>query len=256
MADKGIIFDIKKFSIHDGPGIRTTVFLKGCPLQCRWCHNPEGQSPEPETMSGRKKTAGSEVTVDWVIKEIEKDRIFYEQSNGGATFSGGEPLMQPEFLRRLLAACREKKIHTALDTSGYAPPELFRTFFDAADLFLFDCKLIDEQLHKKYTGVSNKTILANLAALDKADKRIFVRYLVVPGITDNTEHIEAAAAVIASLRNVEEVDVLGYHKLAAEKYRRLGKEFTMGTVDAPSDQILETVKKTFERHGLKACIGG
>ena len=143
MIEKGFIFDIKKFAIHDGPGIRSTVFLKGCPLECWWCHNPEGQNLEPEKMEG-KDIVGEEVTVDWVIKEIEKDRIFYDQSGGGVTFSGGEPLMQPEFLQQLVLECKKRGIHTTLDTSGYAPADVFIPFIDIVDLFLYDLKIIDE----------------------------------------------------------------------------------------------------------------
>lgn len=255
MIEKGFIFDIKKFAIHDGPGIRSTVFLKGCPLECWWCHNPEGQNPEPEKMEG-KDIVGEEVTVDWVIKEIEKDRIFYDQSGGGVTFSGGEPLMQPEFLQQLVLECKKRGIHTTLDTSGYAPADVFTPFINVVDLFLYDLKIIDEKQHISYTGVSNQLILENLKELDNANKKVFIRFLVIPGITDNKENVEATAQVISPFNNIEEIDLLTYHKLAGEKYKKLGKEYKMKHVDTIKKEELEAVKKAFEHYGFTVNIGG
>ena len=255
MSDKGIIFDIKKFAIHDGPGIRSTVFLKGCPLECWWCHNPEGQNLQTEEMQGRS-TVGREVTVNEVLEEIEKDRVFYDQSDGGATFSGGEPLMQPDFLKHLLLECKKGGIHTVLDTSGYAPTEIVTSFINLVDLFLYDLKIIDDKQHLLYTGVSNRLILDNLRELDKANKRTYIRFLVIPGITDTAENIEATAEVISSLNNVEEVNLLTYHKLAGGKYKKLGKEYRMGDVNTISKEELEAVKNVFEQHGFKTTIGG
>ena len=150
-SSKGIIFDIKKYALHDGPGIRTTVFLKGCPLNCWWCHNPEGQNPEPErfltNQTVNHEIIGREVTVDEVIAEIEKDRIFYDESGGGATFSGGEPLMQPDFLKNLLTACQIRDISTVLDSCGYAAWEIIEKIKDKVDLFLYDLKMIDDKKH-------------------------------------------------------------------------------------------------------------
>lgn len=255
MSSKGIIFDIKKFAIHDGPGIRSTVFIKGCPLQCWWCHNPEGRNIQPEEMLGGSMV-GREVSVDQVIEEIEKDKVFYDQSKGGATFSGGEPLVQPEFLKQLLQECRKREIHTVLDTSGYAPTHIFTSFINLVDLFLYDLKIIDEKQHKFYTGVSNQLILENLKELNKANKRVYIRFLVIPGITDTRENIEATARVISSSGNVEEVDLLTYHQLAGEKYRKLGREYRMSNVNTILKDELEAVKNAFEQHGFKTNIGG
>lgn len=255
MGDKGIIFDIKKFAIHDGPGIRSTVFLKGCPLKCWWCHNPEGQALQPEEMQGRS-TVGREVTVKEVIEEVEKDEVFYNQSDGGVTFSGGEPLMQPEFLKQLLVECRKRGIHTVLDTSGYAPTQIFTSFIKLVDLFFYDLKIIDDTQHLFYTGVSNKLILDNLTELNKANKKTNIRFLVIPGITDTEENVKAMTGLISSLNSVEEVNLLTYHKLAGEKYRKLGKKYRMGNVNTISLEGLEKVKKTFEQHGYKTTIGG
>ena len=255
MIDKGIVFDIKKFAIHDGPGIRSTVFLKGCPLECWWCHNPEGQSLKPEEMQGRS-TVGREATVDEILEEIEKDRVFYDQSGGGATFSGGEPLMQHEFLTQLLLECKKNGIHTVLDTSGYAPTEIFTSFINLVDIFFYDLKIIDDKQHLFYTGVSNRLIQDNLKELDKANKKTYIRFLVIPGITDTAENIEATAGVLSSLNNVEEVNLLTYHKLAGEKYKKLGKEYRMGDVNTISKEELEAVKHAFEAYGFKTGIGG
>ena len=255
MSAKGFIFDIKKFAIHDGPGIRSTVFLKGCPLECWWCHNPEGQNFEPEKMEG-KDTVGEEVTVNHVIKEVEKDRIFYDQSGGGVTFSGGEPLMQPEFLQQLVLECKKRGIHTVLDTCGYAPTNIFGTFIDLVDLFLYDLKIINEKQHFTYTGVSNQLILDNLKELDKANKKVYIRFLVIPDITDNRENVEAAAQIIYPLNNIEGIDLLTYHKLAGEKYKKLGKEYRMKHVDTVNKEQLEAVKNVFEHYGFTVNIGG
>ncbi|MFX1514452.1 MAG: 4Fe-4S cluster-binding domain-containing protein, partial [Promethearchaeota archaeon] len=172
MKAKGIIFDVKKYAIHDGPGIRTTVFFKGCPLRCWWCHNPEGQKEGLETIiktqidkntlsDNQEETIGREVSVVEVITEIEKDQLFYDESGGGVTFSGGEPLMQPAFLNALLDACKEKELTTTLDTCGYASWNILKKIKDKIDLFLYDIKIIDNKEHQKYTGVSNNQILSN-----------------------------------------------------------------------------------------------
>jgi len=175
MQIRGTIFDLKKFAIHDGPGIRTTVFFKGCPLDCAWCHNPEGVKPHRETFTvlargggtdrdgcEKEEVVGREVTVDEVMEEIEKDVIFYEQSGGGVTFSGGEPLQQEEFLAALLRECAVKNIRTAVDTSGFAPWEALERIARQTDMILYDLKIINEQEHVKYTGVVNKLVLARL----------------------------------------------------------------------------------------------
>ena len=172
IVTRGVIFDIKRFAVHDGPGIRTTIFLKGCPLSCWWCHNPESRSDEPQqsvrhlTLEGgifdKEEITGYEVGVDEIIQQVERDRIFYEESGGGVTLSGGEPLNQPQFCRELLRSLKTSGFHTALDTTGYAPEEDILSVMPFTDLFLYDLKLMDETEHLKYTGVSNKGILENL----------------------------------------------------------------------------------------------
>lgn len=263
---QGTIFDIKRFAIHDGPGIRTTVFLKGCPLRCPWCHNPEGQNPDPElvmpvaalsdsTERGADEIVGRVVEVEDVVGEVEKDIPFYDESGGGVTFSGGEPLAQPEFLGALLHACRARKVHACLDTCGYAPREVFTFFIDTVDLFLYDLKLMDDADHQKYTGVSHWRILDNLRTLDELHKRVIVRFLVIPGVTDTEGNVSATLDFLSSLKSLREVSLLPYHRIAAEKYRRLSRKNEMEEVPPPSDEMMKSLRSRFEDCGMRVTIG-
>jgi len=264
--NKGTIFDIKRFAIHDGPGIRTTVFLKGCPLKCPWCQNPEGQNPDLEaairaipveegTGANTDETMGRVVDVKEVMGEIEKDILFYDESGGGVTFSGGEPLAQPEFLRSLLEACKEKNMHTCLDTCGYASPEVVASVVDKVDLFLYDLKVMDDTQHQKYTGMSNRLILENLKTLDELGKRVIIRFLVIPAITDTEENLSIAADFVASLTNVRDVSLLPYHRIASEKYKRLRRKNEMEDVPQPSDKTMRAVRAHLESRGIRVTIG-
>ena len=204
MSNSGFIFDIKKFAIHDGPGIRTTVFLKGCVMDCWWCHNPESQNLEPEKIIkvnqlNIHETIDRKVSVDEVLEEVEKDRVFYEESGGGVTFSGGEALTQPEFLYSLLEKSKEKNIHTTLDTTGYVKWEILEKISNMVDLFLYDLKLFDDELHQKYTGVSNKLILENLLKLDANKNKIIIRIPIIPTLTDTEGNLEQLAIFIKNL---------------------------------------------------------
>lgn len=263
---QGTIFDIKRFAIHDGPGIRTTVFVKGCPLRCPWCHNPEGQNPDPESAipvvadaeargQSTDEILGRVVEVEDVMKEVEKDIPFFDESGGGVTLSGGEPLAQPEFLVALLEACRRRKLHTCLDTSGYATREVFALFTDSVDLYLYDLKLMDDAEHQKYTGVSNRSILDNLETLDELHKKVIVRFLVIPGVTDTEENISATLDFLSSLRNLRDVSLLPYHRIAAEKYRRLRRKNEMEGVSPPSDEMMKSLRTHFENCGMRVTIG-
>jgi pyruvate formate lyase activating enzyme len=261
-TDSGIVFKIKKYAIHDGPGIRTTLFLKGCPLNCWWCHNPEGQQPESQPMMSAPNATGAEAVVGWTmsvddaITEIEKDILFYDESGGGVTFSGGEPLMQATFLQALLRACHEREIHTAVDTSGYSPVETFAMVLPLVDLILFDLKIMDEEKHRHYTGVSNRDILENLKALFASETPHRIRFPVIPGITDTEENIRQVAEFLQSLGTVGRIDLLPLHRIADEKYRRLGMQNNASRLQPPSLDKMTQVLKQFEKYGFDVRTGG
>ena len=263
---KGIIFDIKHYAIHDGPGIRTTVFLKGCPLGCWWCHNPESRSGEvfryqkEEKINGKiveaEETIGQHYTVNQVMKEIEKDALLHEESMGGVTFSGGEPFFQFRFLLQILEACKKNDFHTCVDTTGLVEPEKLKKAAEFTDLFLYDLKHFDDKMHIKYTGVSNKRILDNLRLLDELGKRVEIRYPLIPGINDDESDLLRMLAFLQNLKHVYPVSILPYHKIGSQKYRRFGIEYKMEGVKEPDNEQIETVKNYFENAGLKVTVGG
>jgi pyruvate formate lyase activating enzyme len=300
---RGTVFDIQRFAIHDGPGIRTLVFMKGCPLRCWWCQNPEGllastslwffeyrcigtercvrSCPLDAVASsggrpvvdraacnscgmcteacptGALSIAGREMGVDELMREVERDALLYDNSGGGVTFSGGEPLFQPAFLRESLMECKRRGIHTALETSGHAPPSVFESVVDYVDLFLFDLKLIDDEKHRKYTGVSNKVIKRNLLTLveRKRGRSVILRHPVITGINDTQEDVEELLEFVQGLDGIGEVDLLPYHDVF-EKYRRLGLEYKMQVHEAPSEEKLTRMKERLEKAGLKVRVGG
>ena len=260
--NSGIVFKIKKYAIHDGPGIRTTIFLKGCLLDCWWCHNPEGKTPAPQAMKadhsakGKREVVGKRMTDSEVLFEIEKDIIFYDESGGGVTFSGGEPLYQASFLLTLLNACRERGVHAALDTSGYAPSDIFKKVCNVIDMVLFDLKLMDDELHRRYTGVSNKKILKNLETLSKLNIPYYVRFPLIPGITDTDENVLAIAEFVRSLGTVNRIDILPMHRIADGKYRRLGMQSKMADKQPPSQQDITATTRRFEDFGFTVMVGG
>jgi pyruvate formate lyase activating enzyme len=260
--DSGIIFKTKKYALHDGPGIRTTVFLKGCPLACRWCHNPEGQAREPQILkaadhqAGKDEMAGRCATVDEIIREIEKDIVFYDESGGGATFSGGEPLLQPQFLFALLRQCRKREIHTAVDTTAFSDQEVFRQLIELADLILFDLKLMDDAAHIKFTGVSNRPILQNLNIAAHAETPLQVRVPIIPEITDTKENVSAIAQYLKALPRLKKIDMLPFHNTAAKKYERLGRANLMEGILPPTQAHMAEIKAGFESSGFDVNIGG
>jgi pyruvate formate lyase activating enzyme len=264
--EKGILFNLQKYAIHDGPGIRTTVFLKGCPLACWWCHNPEGQRfsierCEPAADSsgggiGSSETFGWAATTSELAAEIEKDRIFYEESGGGATFSGGEPLSQARFLKSLLAACAQRGIHTAVDTSGYAHHRVVTEIGPLADLFLFDLKLMDRMAHLRYTGVPNELIFENLEALVEMGKPIIIRFPLIPGFTDSERNIQAIGQYVSSLATVQTIAVLPYHEIAAGKYTALQLRNRMVNTRPPNEERLKEAASLLASCGLEVTIGG
>ena len=261
----GLIFDIKHYAVHDGPGIRQTIFFKGCPLSCWWCHNPESQIYEIEhytkekTLDGKvfkkNESIGYKVDSEELYGIIEGDTLFYDESNGGVTFSGGEPLMQLDFLQEITSLCKKAGIHTALDTSGYAPQEDFFKILSNIDLILFDLKIIDEELHKKYTGVSNREILNNLKMLDESGKQVRIRFPVIPGITDTQQNIEDVKSFLSRLEKVNEIDILPYHDISKGKYKRFNKENKMGNISLGTD-IEQKLKNEFESIHYTVKIGG
>jgi len=263
----GTIFNVQRYAIHDGPGIRVTIFLKGCPLRCLWCHNPEGQDPSPEPMSDgpcirtarpsdEVATCGRVVAVDDVIREIDKDVLFFDESGGGATFSGGEPLMQPDFLRALLHACRQRGIHTVVDTCGHAPDDVFRSIVDAADLFLFDLKLMDDALHREYTGASNGLILQNLQTLDARRHPTVIRIPLIPGITDTEKNMSETIDFLAALSSIHDVALLPYHRTGSGKYERIRRRYELRDGDPHSAEQIDTIKRLLEGNGARVTVGG
>lgn len=299
---RALVFDIKKYAIHDGPGIRTTVFFKGCPLRCAWCHNPEGQSTSPEVMvkpsrclagcracvpacprgaivrtgaglrvdrskcdgcgdcaaacpSEALELAGLPMDVPAIIDAVFKDRIFHESSGGGVTFSGGEPLAQPEALEALLDECRLREAHTAVDTCGHVPARVMARFAGRADLFLYDLKVMDDAKHRKWTGVSNALILENLKALAASGQRLVIRIPLVAGVNDDPDNIRRTAEFVRSLKDVERISLLPYHGLARDKFVRLGRTDGTPGFAAPSAAVLDRVKTSLEGFGFRVSLG-
>lgn len=263
----GIIFDIKRFAVHDGPGIRTTVFMKGCPLSCQWCHNPESRSADictvPKTVRIGDKSfiedeiVGREMTVEEVMKELRKEQIFMEESGGGVTFSGGEPLQQADFLLEMLAACKLERMHTAIDTTGFSNWKILEKIAQDTDLFLYDLKLIDDKLHKTYTGVSNQLILENLGKLLELGKKVRIRIPMIPGITFTEENINQTIDYLSGLKfPTEGVDLLPYHNTASHKYERFGVENKLSELKSIRKSDLEDTKLRFEKAGFEVKIGG
>jgi len=264
---EGLIFDIRRFTVHDGPGIRSTVFLKGCPLSCSWCHNPESQSGLPETSTRSLALDGrlfreNEVSGEWmnteaVVAEVLKDRIFYDESGGGVTVSGGEPTYQHGFLMELLSGLKASGIHIALDTCGYTEWVKLAETMNFVDLYLYDIKVMDDDLHIKYTGVSNRQILENMKNLAVAGKKIIVRIPVIPGINDTDYNFNALRSYLGRLNpSISGINLLPFHAAAGNKYKRFGKDNFMKNVKSMPAEDLESRKKELEEDGYKVNIGG
>ena len=273
MILKATIFDIERNSYVDGPGIRTTVFFKGCNLRCAWCHNPEGQSPKPQMMFYKNKCTGcgkckekcpnalekcelcgkctiycphdareicgKEYTVDEVMREILKDKVFYENSGGGVTFSGGECMLQIDFLEEILKVCKENGIHTAVDTAGHVPYEYFERILPYTNLFLYDVKCYDSEKHRQYTGVGNELILENLERLLTTGKSVWVRIPIIPTVNDTVEEIQRIKAYISSCGKPEKIELLPYHAMGEHKFEALGK--AVQRFNAPSAETIKII---------------
>lgn len=265
---KGLIFSVKKYAIHDGPGIRVTFFMKGCPLSCWWCHNPEGISPEPENVIrtdrvgdkefSRTEVAGRLYSVDEVLDILQQERIFIDQSNGGVTFSGGEPLMQLSFIHEALQACKSNGYHTAVDTSGYYTSKKLEKVIPCTDLFLFDLKHIDPESHKKVTGVPNSIILKNFKLITRSKCDIMIRIPVIPGFNDADDHIARLNEFILENKteNIKMINLLPYHRTGSSKYKRFNRPYKMTDVLQPTEERMEELKALFSGTGIRVKIGG
>ena len=274
---KATVFDIERNSYVDGPGIRTTVFFKGCNLRCAWCHNPESQSAKPQMMFYKNKCTGcgkcrekcpnsmekcdlcgrcslfcpqdardicgKEYTVDEVLKEVLKDKSFYEASGGGVTFSGGECMLQIDFLAELLKRCKENGIHTAVDTAGHVPFEFFERIIPYTDLFLYDVKCFDSDKHRQYTGVENQLILKNLKSLLAKSTPVWIRIPIIPTVNDTEEELQRIKEYLSSCGIPEKVELLPYHAMGEHKYTAVGKETQIFSV--PSEEKMKHLKNIF-----------
>lgn len=307
----GLVFNIQRYSVHDGPGIRTTVFLKGCPLKCVWCHNPEGINPGREIIvietrcigcgkcievcpvcaENAKKTdrskvvkslliprhvdgcrlcgecvkvcptearmiAGKEYTSAELANELLKDRMFFEESNGGVTFSGGEPLTQPEFVMETVSNLKKQEIHVAIDTCGFAPHSVVKEIAEHADLFLFDLKFISPGKHRKYTGVNNELIIENLAILNEKRKEIWIRIPVIPGVNTGDGEIKAIIKFLKPLNSIRQINLLPYHNTGTHKAQRISGHASFSEFEVPTPEQLELIKSRLSSLNIPIKIGG
>ncbi len=255
---KGRIFNIQRFSIHDGPGIRTIVFFKGCYMRCAWCCNPESQEYAVQTLveNGKEKTVGTDVTVEELLPELLSDMPFYRRSGGGITLSGGEVLGQPEFARDLLRACKENGLHTAVESTANAPFEKIQEILPYLDLYLLDIKHMDSAKHKEFTTAGNELILENAKKLAESGVELIIRTPVVPKFNDTAEEIWAIAKFAATLPNVKEHHLLPYHRLGQDKYAGLGRKYALDGIEPPTKEKMEYLQSVAEESGLKVQIGG
>lgn len=297
---KGIIFDIQRFSVHDGPGIRTIVFMNGCPLKCLWCHNPESQKMQPQILfekdlctlcgecvkicphgvhaiiddtriiqrelcggcgkctdnclTGALGLKGKLVTVDDVISEVLKDRVYYVKSGGGITLSGGEPLTQPVFAKALLIRSKEHGINTAIETSGYARWNTFEEILDLVDFTMYDIKLVDSGLHKRYCGAGNSLIIKNLKRIIEKGKTIHVRVPLIPAINDTDENLKQTAELLTGL-GMKYVELIPYHAFAKEKCRALGIDYPLSHSKTQTRKGLKRMMRLMSSLGIEAKIG-
>lgn len=257
---KPTIFNIQKFSTHDGPGIRTTIFFKGCPIRCEWCHNPESQIYAPEIMLnkyGKEETIGKEYSLRELVKKIQADQIFYDQSGGGVTFSGGEVMAQDmEYVVELAKECQRLGISVAIDTCGVAPTENYRQILPYADLFLYDLKFIDSHMHKLYTGVGNQWVLENLRFLSQQQAKINLRLILLDDV--NAAKVDAEAIIewlVQEKIHVSEISLLPYHDFGRDKYERLKRVCTQN-FNKPSEEQVEALQKVYQDAGYQVTIGG
>lgn len=256
---KGRIFDIQKYSIHDGPGIRTIVFLKGCALRCRWCCNPESQSfdIQPMMFEGKEKIMGRDVTVEELLPIIRQDVFYYNRSGGGVTLSGGESLLQPNFAPHLLHACKDMGINTAIETTGFAKWETIEKYLPYLDYVLMDIKHMDSTKHKEFTTQPNELILENARKIAESGAvNLTIRVPVIPTFNHTPEEIRAISEFAASLPGVERLHLLPYHRLGQGKYDGLGREYTMKHIEPMPNEYMQRLLEVAKHSGLKCQIGG
>lgn len=297
----GRVFDIRRYSIHDGPGIRSVVFLKGCPLHCLWCHNPESQSGGTDMMvfenrcircgscievcpegaitwdgdqpitnwevcqlcgtcvascfSGARQQLGQQSTIEQVLSVIMRDTPFYDESGGGITLSGGEPLVQAGFVFALLRDCRKLGIHTAVDTCGYASWSVFERLIPYVNLWLYDLKVMDPERHRQYTGVSNELILNNLRNLAAVRQFIHLRIPIIPGVNDDQANLQGLARFASQLSRLEKVELLPYHRIHLDKYHRLRLPYLLQEIQLPTDEQMASAAYTMSKFDLPVQIG-
>ena len=299
----GTIFDIKRYAIHDGPGIRTTVFLKGCPLSCAWCHNPGSwqQDPQPSVrvmrcqgcarcvdacthgaitlengkadtdpkicvrcgecqevcLADAREILGRSVTAEDLVTEIERDRVFFDESGGGVTFSGGEPLAQADFLCEVLKACHDQRLHTAVDTTCYAQVDVVERVAQQTDLFLCDLKHMDSEQHELFTGVRNELILSNIRLLSDRDHPLHLRVPLIPGFNDQENNIQQSIDFIKSIHTVQRVDILPYNRAGLDKTERLGMHGpALKDFGPPDETQINRVVSRFGQAGIRVKVGG
>ena len=258
LKTKGRIFNIQRFSIHDGPGIRTIVFFKGCFMRCAWCCNPESQEYKIETMyeNGVQKTVGKDVTVEELMPEILADLPYYRRSGGGVTLSGGEILAQPDFARDLLRACKNAGLSTAVESTANAPFSEIEKILPYLDLYLMDIKHMDSNKHREYTMAPNELILENAKKIANSGVELIIRTPVIPTFNDTAEEIRAISKFASTLNGVKQHHLLPYHRLGSDKYEGLSRKYLLPDIEPPTKEKMEYLKSVAEESGLKIQIGG
>lgn len=295
----GLIFDIQRFSLHDGPGIRTIIFLKGCPLHCSWCANPESQLPHPEIIYNEEiciqcgtcidvcphravvkknnqivmirslcqhcgncsqncptkamQLKGEKMSIDQIINIVEKDKEFYKTSRGGVTISGGEPLFQANFLKKLLEECHIRGLHTVVETAGFASWSSIKAIIPYTDIFFYDLKIMNNDKHLQYTGVQNDLILNNLTKLQKETNQIVIRIPVIPGINDDDENVSLLTNFLKKIR-FKKIDLLPYHFYGEKKYKMLGRSYALNFLEKPTKNAISQYRNRLRKHGFKVEI--